>query len=284
MWVDWDEGEGEDVTDEVSAWFEGLIAETTSCSPLTVELIAQLEGSSDISIGSEARTRRVQKRDADTPEDNDSAIVATISGLFKPVIAGLRKLPGLSVKLAPVRANAPSGSRTLAQTQGASRSESDETAPAGSAPLPTNDVQRRWVKKLKPSDAQRPPQPDSKRTGALRLSRETAPIDHKRYFREDLFGGLPWAPVEGREEVQEVFVSFRTWIDGQDMGLQELRLSHAPHRISGQGNITTNLHWGELGKVLASKSHVGQYVSLERTTNGEYNLVISRSSRGDYQV
>ncbi len=91
MWMDWDAGEGEDVTDSVFAWFETLIAETASCSRLTTELIEKLAMSEDIVLGSESRSRRVQKNKWDTPEDNDSAIVATISGLFKPVLGWTQK-------------------------------------------------------------------------------------------------------------------------------------------------------------------------------------------------
>ena len=83
---------------------------------------------------------------------------------------------------------------------------------------------------------------------------------------------------------QEVAVGFHTWIDGTDFGIQELRVSHDPRRISGQGNVPTVLHWGDLAPEMRETDYVGLYISLERTTNGEYNLVISQSARGDYLV
>ncbi|MFJ7247285.1 phospholipase D-like domain-containing protein [Kitasatospora sp. NPDC098652] len=288
MWVDWDAGEGNDVTDQVSAWFDGLIAETTSCSPLTADLITALENSGDIVIGSESRARRVQKKKSDTPEDSDSATVTTINGLFKPVPAGLRKLPGLSSKIAPL-APAPGATATKKATTkatGASGTPTTVKAPAlaGPAPFPTADVQRRWIKELDNTAAQQVKSAASNPTGNLRLSQESAPIDHKHYFRDDFFGGLPWTPTEGKDTEQEVFVGFRTWIDGTDHGIQELRLSHDPKRISGQGNVPTVLHWGVLGPELRGTSYVGLHISLERTTGGEYNLVISQAPRGNYLV
>lgn len=117
----------------------------------------------------------------------------------------------------------------------------------------------------------------------LRLSQEGAPIDHKHYFRDDFFGDLPWTPREGKEVEQEVIVGFRTWIDGDDFGVQELRLSHNPARIADQGNVPTLVHWGELGKILRETNYVGEYMSLERTEDGEFNLVISEDPRGDHR-
>lgn len=278
VWVDWDAGEGEDVTDEVNAWFDALSARTASCSPLTAQLIDDLEASGDIVIGSEARGRRVQPKKSDAPEDNDSIIAATISGLFKPVLTGLRKLPALSAKIpASVAAPAPKPSPSKPASVGA-------PANAGPAPFPIDDVQRRWVKELDHTAAQQAKSAKTKTTGNLRLSREEAAINHKRYFREDFFGGLPWAPTDGKDSEQEVMVGFHTWIDGQDFGVQDLRLSHDPGRISGQGNVPTVLHWGVLGPEMRSTNYIGHFVSIERTTDGRYNLVVSQAPRGDYRV
>lgn len=275
-WIDWDAGEGEDVTDEVEAWFDSLIAENRSCRPLTGGLIDQLEMSSDIVLGSEMRARRVQKKKSDTPEDNDSTLVATISGLFKPVKVGLRKLTGLSGKITAIQVASPSAKTTAQQPGGAASAVTKLPVNASAAPLPADNVQRRWVKKLDHTAAQQVKSPRSNPTGNLRLSQGSSEIDHKTYFRDDFFGGLPWAPTDGKDTEQEVVVGFRVWIGGDDLGIQYLRLSHDPHRISGQGNVPTLLHWGvELGRTLRQTSYIGQYLSLERTADSEYNLVIS---------
>ncbi len=140
------------------------------------------------------------------------------------------------------------------------------------------------MKRLDNTAAQQVKSVRSNATGNLRLSREDAAVDHKKYFREDFFGGLPWAPTDGKESEQEVVVGFRTWIDGYDLSIQELRISHDARRISGQGNVPTVLHWGPLARVLRDTNYVGLYVSLERLDNGDYNLIISHASRGDNLV
>ncbi|MGP9651501.1 phospholipase D-like domain-containing protein [Glutamicibacter sp. AOP38-B1-38] len=288
MWVDWDADEGKDVTDEVSRWFDNLITQPSSCSRLSADLIKDLERSGDIVIGSETRARRVQKNKSDTPEDNDSAVVATISGLFKPVLEGLRKLPGLSSKIAPLiskpSGNGPKNSSIPRNKSAITSATVKEPALAGPAPLPLNNVQRRWFKELDNTAAQQVKSAKSNPTGNLRLSREAATIDHTVYFREDFFGGLPWTPSEGKKSEQEVVVGFHAWIDGTDFGTQDLRVSHDPARISGQGNVATVLHWGVLSPQLRETNYIGLYISLERTTNDGYNLVISQAPRGDYMV
>ncbi|MGO2746191.1 phospholipase D-like domain-containing protein [Microbacterium sp.] len=285
LWVDWDAGEGEDVTDEVVAWFDKLIAEPTSCSPLTLDLIEKIEKSSDIKLGSESRARRRQKTKSDTPEDNDSALVGTISGLFKPVLAGLRKLPKLSAALVQAATPTVPGSKTPPKSTAVkSTAQAKSPSLAGAAPFSTADVQRRWIKRLDNTAAQQVKSASSNPTGNLRLSQEKAEIDHKEYFREDFFAGLPWTPTEGKDQEQEVVVGFRTWIDGEDYGVQDLRVSHDPGRIADQGNVPTVIHWGVLSPALRETNFVGQYISLERTREGEFNLVISQNPRGDYQV
>lgn len=281
IWTDWDAGEGIDVTDSVVTWFDELITSQGSCSPLTTDLIKHLEQSTDIMLGSEARSRRVQSKQSDTPEDSDSEVAATISGLFKPLATGLRKLPGLSAKIPPLL---HSTRKTATRSGGAKGTSATVQRPtgAGGAPLALDDVKRRWVKKLDHTAAQQAKSAQTKRTGNLRLSREKAPIEHKTYFREDFFENLPWAPTTNKVAEQEVMVAFRTWIDGNDLGTQELRISHDPGRISGQGNVPTVLHWGSLAPTMRSTNYVGYYVNLESTRTGSFNLVISQAARGDY--
>lgn len=282
LWVDWDAGEGEDVTDSVGAWFESLISEKDSCAPLTADLIEKLEKSTDIVLGSESRARRFQKSRSDTPEDNDSTIAATISGLFKAVRAGLRKLPKQNAKYSAVPTTAAKSASTRTPT--AVPSGVQQPVLGTDHALPDDNIQRRWVKELDNTAAQQVKSQHSNPTGNLRLSMESMPVDHKRYFRESLFGGLPWTPTDGKDSEQEVVVGFHVWIDGNDLGVLDLRLSHDPRRVSGQGNVPTVLHWGVLSPVLKATTYIGQYVSIERTDVGEFNLVISRAPRGDYIV
>ncbi|WP_101847491.1 phospholipase D-like domain-containing protein [Zhihengliuella sp. ISTPL4] len=287
VWVDWDAGEGEDVTDEVVAWFDKIIAAPESCSPLTSDLISKLEQSKDIILGSETRARsRKSAAPTAAPEDNDSTFVGTISGLFKPIAEGLRRLPKLSAALAQAVVPSMPGTKTPPKTSTVkSIADANEPALAGPAPLDFGNVQRRWYRPLDHTAAQQAKKPDSHLTNNLRLTRSKADIDPKTYFRHDFFGGLPWAAAEKKPLTEEeVLVTFRTWIDGQDYGLQELRVSHNLGRVSNQNNIPTILQWGPLSPVMRETNFIGMYISLERTFGGHFNLVISEEPRGDYQL
>lgn len=285
IWVDWGSDEGDDVASEITAWFDRLISEPDSCKPLSLDLIGKLERSKDIVLGSEARARRFRRANSDAPEDNDSSLVGTISGLFKPIRLGLRKLPFLSEALSNSATNNGGVSGVPPKrTKVTSIGDASPPALAGPAPLPSDNIRRRWIKRLDNTAAQQVRSVNSNPTGNLRLSQESAEIDHKRYFREDFFGGLPWAPTEDKDHEQEVLIGFHTWIDGNDYGLQDLRVSHDPRRISGQGNVPTVIHWGTLSPALRSTNYVGLFVSIERTEGGKFNLVISQDPRGDFKI
>lgn len=278
LWADWGPGEGQEITDSVESWFESLIGRTESCRRLNEDLIWSMENSSDIVLGQEVRSARAPKKKLEAPEDNDSSVPETISGLFKPVVDGLRKLPGLSGRFTQEKQQ----KKAVRPTP-----ESADEAPTQAEPAPfeLEDVKRRWYKKLGNTDAQQVKSPRSKATGNLRLSQAEAPINHTRYFRDDFFGGLPWAPSEkeGRDQEVEVYASFNVWIAGEDHGVVDLRISHDPNRISGQGNVPTVLHWGtELGPVMRGTNYVGMYVTLERTHSGEFHLIVSENLRGEH--
>lgn len=287
IWVDWDAGEGHEVTEEVDTWFARLIEAPESCSRLTLDLITKLEQSKDIILGSETRARSNQSaKPAAVPEDNDSTFVGTISGLFKPLVQGLRKLPKLSATLAQAVAPALPGAKAPpAKSTAKSLAQAQPPRLAGPAPLDLGNVQRRWYRPLDNTAAQQVKSANSNVTGNLRLNRSATDIDPKTYFRDDFFGGLPWAAAEKRPlDEEEVIITFRTWIDGQDYGFQELRVSHNLGRVADQNNIPTILQWGPLSPVMRETNFVGLYVTLERTHSGEFNLIISQAPRGDYQI
>jgi hypothetical protein len=70
--------------------------------------------------------------------------------------------------------------------------------------------------------------------------------------------------------------------DGDYLGDINIRISHDPNRISGQGNVPTVLHWGDLGARLRQNNYIGKYVSLERSSNDRFLLVISDDPRGPF--
>ncbi len=142
-------------------------------------------------------------------------------------------------------------------------------------PPEVRGVVRRWTKQLSKSDAQRPSR-GSNPTGNLRLTRAGHPIDWRTFFRNDLFGTATWAPDTDSQgnPIEIAKVRFEVAIGGDDYGSYELTVDHGPHREAGQANHVTVLHWGELAGILREEDHVGDFVVIERRSDGSFRLEI----------
>jgi hypothetical protein len=133
-----------------------------------------------------------------------------------------------------------------------------------------------WSKVMASSDAQYP-DAGTNPTGKLRLSKAGHAVDHKTWFRESFFDGMPWVTQMRSGKPYEVaHVPFRVTMDGVDLGVQVLLVDHAPHRVAGQNNVPTVLSWGgTIGSRLAASSHIGRTVTLQRDGMGRFTLAIA---------
>ncbi len=277
LWLDSTGDELEGPFAEARDWIATLRAEPTVCRPLTEELIDDMMSSRDIFIASEGASRRVSTPEQPAPEDSDSVSSGSAKGLFGVPTGLMRPLPALAAAFRKARSRArPSAAKPVAPIA---------AAPQPVAQIPPAHVVRRWFKHMDSTAAQKPKTANSNPTGNLRLSQERFPFDHQTYFFTDFFGGLPWTPRAGRESEMEVIVSFETYVDGVSYGDLDLRLSHDPARASGQGNVTTLLHWGTvLSRLLREGNHVGDHVTLERLQPEGFRLIIAAQSTGDFAV
>lgn len=134
-----------------------------------------------------------------------------------------------------------------------------------------------WRKKLSPSDALRPPKPTSNPTGMLRLGKTGVPGYHDRWFIDELFCTVIWAPpTTGRITADLVAeVPFDVRIGGVSLGQYVLKVSWDLRRISGQINVPTVLHWQPLAPVLRAGDYRGHTVALRRRSDDTYRLEIA---------
>ena len=182
----------------------------------------------------------------------------------------------------PPLAPAPSGGGVGTGTQGGG-------GPSGSGggvgtPAPANPgAAHRWFKVMDGTAAQRPPSAASKPTGNLRLSQEHFAIDHTRYFRRVFFGDETWTSRPSDPRFEDSTVPMHVEVDGDYLGVIDMRVSHAEHRISGQGNVPTVLHWGDqVGPLMRAGDFVGRTVTLERSGSGAFRLTIDHSPTGPF--
>jgi hypothetical protein len=146
------------------------------------------------------------------------------------------------------------------------------------APQPaTYSYPTRWSKELKSSDAQWV-QAGTNPTGKLRLSQAKYPIDQRRYFRYQLFGNENWTGETKNGKTYDIAeIEFDVTIRGKNEGKMTLVVDHAPHREADQNNVPTVLAWGPINRVLTGKSHIGDWVLIERSTSGTFKLTIQQA-------
>lgn len=94
-------------------------------------------------------------------------------------------------------------------------------------------------------------------------------IDQKTYFRNDVFRLSNWAKTKiGNNSYEETYENFDIYIKGIYIGKFNLKLSHDSHRISGQGNVPTWLHWGKnLTGILRNNNLAGSTFNLSKNGN-----------------
>ena len=144
---------------------------------------------------------------------------------------------------------------------------------ASPIPQPTAPptISRVWSKLLSDSDALRPPNPNSKVTGALRLGKSVFPIDKNTFFVNELFSSVDWAK-DGDKLV--TVVPFQTTINGVDHGTYTLKIDFFESRIADQNNVPTVLHWGALTPTLRASDYRNHWVVLRSLSDGSFHLEI----------
>jgi len=140
-----------------------------------------------------------------------------------------------------------------------------------------------WQKKRLPSSDAQQVSGNTKITGVLRLGDANfiineIKIDRNTYFRDEVFRNLTWVSEERRNNspLEVAYCLFNIVINGENLGIQKLKISHDPDRISDQHNIPTTVHWGaKMITYLKENSIVDKTLKLYFPTNGPiYKMVI----------
>jgi len=69
---------------------------------------------------------------------------------------------------------------------------------------------------------------------------------------------------------------------GDYLGEVNIRISFAAKRIAGQRNISTVLHWGDLGLRMRENDYQEMYVTLERAVGSKFALTIAGAPTGEF--
>lgn len=109
-------------------------------------------------------------------------------------------------------------------------------------------------------------------TGGLRLVQacyhvDGQVIDQTSYFRNTLFGHLPWHEASHIPLVEITTVLFQVAIQGNELGTIPLTIRHKPSGEASQHNYTSSISWGSLGKAVQDANLVGTTARILRSVS-----------------
>jgi len=114
-------------------------------------------------------------------------------------------------------------------------------------------------------------------TGSINLDKGLLDddIDHRHYFRDEVFPALTWNPKSAT--VEEAWARFGLIVKGVEHGEFDLRIGHTTSTTSTaykQRNAMTRLSWGPMKSFVAQSDLIGRTMSLYRNAKDPTTFVI----------
>lgn len=114
-------------------------------------------------------------------------------------------------------------------------------------------------------------------TGSISLDKGLLPpeIDHRHYFRDDVFWGLTWAHKS--KTVDDAYAKFQLVVKGVSYGEFDLRIAHTTStttRSYKQRNAMSRLSWGAAREYVARPDLIGRRLSLYRDNASPKKFVL----------
>ena len=203
----------------------------------------------------------------------------TIAAPPRPATSGSSpendSVPRIRLKVTPIRIPISAAKKAVAKTIRAKK------VPAGKAAVGKNTVvtapeatgvefERVWEsKELTRRDLDVPlPGKNTNRTGSINLDKGLLDeaIDHRHYFRDDVFDSLNWLPGK-HAKVEEAYAKVLLVIKGISYGEFNLRIAHSTNTASTtykQRNAMTRLSWGAVRNYVARPDLIGRSLILYR--------------------
>ena len=105
------------------------------------------------------------------------------------------------------------------------------------------------------------------KTGSVNLDKGlmAKEVDHRHYFREEIFNELLWSPA--KKTTEEAYAKFHLILKRLSYGEFDLRIGHTIGTTSKayqQNNAMTRLSWGPMSKHIARPDLIGRTLALYR--------------------
>lgn len=190
-------------------------------------------------------------------------------------------IPRIKLKVTPLR-------RALKRAKVAAKPKKvkapKQAAAAAPAPRPApkaTGVEYELVWESKPltlRDLNIPDGENTNKTGSMNLDKGLLPeeIDHRHYFREDIFNDLHWNPTN-RKTTEESYAKFHLMIKGISYGEFDLRIGHTigtDSKAYRQKNAMTRLSWGPIKAYLENHDLEERTLSLYRDSADHSRFII----------
>lgn len=185
---------------------------------------------------------------------------------IKLKVAPMRRALAAAKKAAPKPAAPPPAVEKAAP---AKKVAAAAAAPPSPPPAPGVAYELIWESKgLTRRDLNIPDGKNTNSTGSFSLDKGQLPpeIDHRHYFREEIFPDLAWGP-SNTDTVEEAYAKFQLVLKGISYGVFDLRIAHTKGTTSAaykQYNAMTRLSWGPLRDYVGREDLLGRTLALYR--------------------
>lgn len=252
------EGEGSNVLATLKNYFHGIFElSDPNLRRLTPDLIAQLIEAKIVP------TEQERQEQQDKYEKNDSNSTSSLIDTLFPKRV-LSKIP-------------PEFSKKKRAEDPKKQEATNITSSFNAESLKTRKLV--WSKRqMSASDAQYS-KAGTNPTGGLRLVQSgfevnEKVIDQTTYFRNELFGSYTWEKQSDEPFVEVAVVPFELVIDEEYIGQYHLEVRHKPQGEANQGNYTTLISWGQIGKIIRDANLTGAQLDLYAPKNPDAPFTI----------
>lgn len=145
-------------------------------------------------------------------------------------------------------------------------------------PTPGASFELVWEsKELTERDLSIPKNANTHAAGSINLDKGQLPaeIDHRDFFRDEVFPSLTWNSAT--KTTEEAYAKFQLVVKGVDHGEFKLRVAHSTDKTSAsylQRNAMTRLSWGTAKQYVARDEYIGRIMSLYRDANDPTRFLI----------
>lgn len=181
-------------------------------------------------------------------------------------VAPLHRVLAAAKKAAAKPAAPPTVAKKVAAAKKAAAAPAASPSPP---PAPGVEYELVWESKgLTRRDLNIPDGENTNSTGSISLDKGLLPaeVDHRHYFREEIFPDLSWGP-SNTATVEEAYTKFQLVLKGISYGQFDLRIAHTKGTTSAaykQNNAMTRLSWGPLRHYVGRGDLLGRTLALYR--------------------